>query len=134
MKTIIDASVAVKWFYAEIDQGRAQKILEQIQERKMHVIVPLLFFYEVSNVFVTKREKSNVIQNVFSLIKKLHFSIYNEDIHQFPKVCGLAARYSISLYDAIYASVMEEEKCPFITADRKLYDKLHASFSLIQLL
>lgn len=134
MKAIIDASVAIKWFYTEIDQSKAIKLLEQIKKRELHIIVPLLFFYEVGNVFATKKEELPIVQNAFFLLRKLHFSIQHEEIDHFPTICAFTKQHEISFYDAVYASLMEKEGYPFITADSKLYHKLHSSFPLIQLL
>ena len=134
MRTIIDASVAIKWFYHENDQAKAQTILQQIKTGEINILVPLLFFYEVGNVFVTKKERPQIIRNAFSLLSRLHFHIQHNEEKQIPDISAFAKKYELSFYDGVYTFLMKEKAYPFITADKKLYNKLKNHFSNIQLL
>ncbi len=118
---IIDASVANKFFLPnEGGREKALAILKKHIQKKETIVVPNLFFYEVANTLATK---TKIPQNqvILSLAKldKMKLNILHPTIENIIKAAIFAKKYSVSVYDAIYAVVAAEKKCKLITADDK---------------
>ena len=54
----------------------------------------------------------------------LDFDIFNFGLEEFLAGITLSRRYRITLYDAAYISLAKRLKCPFVTADKRLYEKV----------
>lgn len=134
MKTIIDASVGVKWFFKEEDWEKADKILDKSQNGTIQLIVPELFFYEVGNVLLNKKESYEKITDIAQQLQAINFSVRNIGSRSFYATAKIAKAFSLSFYDALYIILMQEERAEFITADKKLFDKVHKKLPLIKLL
>ena len=48
-RTIIDASIAVKWFVAERDSEKALTLRGMYEREKIELVAPSLIYYEVAN-------------------------------------------------------------------------------------
>lgn len=84
-----------------------------------------LFFYEIANVLTTKTKLSKgAIVEAFSLIWNFDFDIFNFGLEEFLSGITLSRQYRITLYDAAYICLAKRLKCPFVTADRKLYERV----------
>jgi predicted nucleic acid-binding protein len=59
----------------------------------------------------------------FSLIWNFDFDIFNLGLEEFLAGITLSRRYRITLYDTAYISLAKRLRCPFVTADRGLYEK-----------
>lgn len=123
---VLDASVALKWVFVDEDGGdRARYYKERHISEEEIIAVPELFFYEIANVLTTNA-KLNVedITEAFSLIWNFGFEVFSFGLEEFLSGITLAKRFKISLYDAAYIELANRLKCNFVTADRKLYEKM----------
>ncbi len=134
MRLVVDASVAIKWFFKEKGQQKAQKILNQITLGQIDAVVPELFFYEIGNIFLTKRTGSSPVKDAVAIFQDLQFETKGDTLTHLGNIFDLAAEYSLSFYDAAYLILAIQENCQFITADKKLYQKVSKSFPLMKLL
>lgn len=134
MKTvIIDASIGVKWFFEEIDSEKAETILQQTAEAELKLLVPELFFYEIANVVISKKQ-SKSIKEIQQALTLLHFDIYELGLSFIDKIVNIANIYTLSFYDACYVTVLKETNYEFITADKRLFDKIKKHFPQAKLL
>lgn len=120
---VLDASVAVKWFFSEIYSEQARLLLDE----KYSFTVPELFFLEIDNV-LCKRIRRNEIsfetsQEIREMISSFSFEVYaNEKLSD--SAFRLADSTFRSMYDCIYLALAVKKGIKLITADRKLYDSL----------
>lgn len=131
---ILDASVIIKWFIDEPDSNQALAYLNTFQNGRITIIAPSLLFYELGNILVSKKVAVDMVGEVMTML--LNLGLESEDIglRWFRRIYQNAAEYSITFYDAAYITLLQKENCQFITADKKLFEKVHKIFSGIKLL
>lgn len=121
---IIDTSVAFKWFdKSESNYEEARKILKDHLLGNQEIIIPDLFFYELTNAWSTKSAlQAKDIKNNLEKIKKYSFTIIPVDFAILEKTVEFAKKFTVSVYDATYAILASEKKCNLITADSKFIE------------
>lgn len=131
---ILDASVIIKWFIDEPDSNQALVYLSTFQNGQTTIIVPSLLFYELGNILVSKKAAVGRVGEIMTML--LNLGLESEDIglRWFRKIYQNAVEYSITFYDAAYITLLRKKNCQFITADQKLFEKVHKIFSGIKLL
>ncbi len=127
-RTLIDASVAVKWFVNEEHRNLALKLRDMHVSGSVTLIAPDLLVYEVANA-LRYNPYLNVgdVERAVESIYKLHIELYSPTIDLMTDAARKAEKYNITFYDAAYLSLAERETCRMITADKKLYDKVKNS-------
>ena len=133
-KNILDVSVILKWFTKEEDSDKAIAYLKAFQNNDTIIIVPSLLFYELGNAFIRKKESQYFIADIGLKLQNLQLEVRDAGLLLFRKIYQNALDYSLTFYDASYLTLMQEENCEFITADKKLYDKVKKKFALVKLL
>ena len=123
-KYIVDASVALKWYYRkdEKDLERAEKLYGFLWSEKEMLMAPELIVYEILN---TLRLKANISQEDISLIlsNMFQFMLLLDTEKEFlENVFKNSRELDISYYDGIYITFSEKYESPLITADKKLYE------------
>lgn len=134
VKNILDASVILKWFTKEEDSDKAIVYLKAFQNNDITIIVPSLLFYELGNALISKKESKYFIADIGLKLQNLQLEVRDVGLSWFRKICQNALDYSLTYYDASYLTLMQEENCEFITADKKLYEKVKKKFTLVHLL
>ena len=117
---VLDASVGVKWFSTKDEGGlnQALAIRDSHTADEIKVMVPDLFFYEVINALVHKKSFSTVvIQSAGSSLFALGMSIVRNDARLLAETIRIARQADITVYDALYAAIAIENKCPLVTAN-----------------
>ena len=132
---VLDASVVLKWIFDDEDRAvPAARLKDAHVAGQETVAVPDLLFYEVGNVLATKtRLLEASIAEAFSLLWDFSLERFDLGLEEFQGGLTLARKYRITLYDAAYIELSRRLKCPFVTADRKLYEKVK-SIRTIELL
>lgn len=134
---IIDASVALKWFFDEELKEVAEKIFDQIEARKIKAIVPEIFYLEMSNICSMKSRRKlaepSLVMTYFSKILDIGL-----ERHLHETIADVALEYSlqmeVSVYDASYLALAEIYGVPLVTADKKLVRTCQGKFELIEYL
>lgn len=137
--TVIDASVAVKWFFTEADDEpyirESDLIFKNILSGGIRAIVPSLFFSECANVFwkactlrgYSPDAASDALKNLLSI----DFETLN-DAEFIGNALSIAIAYNRPVYDCLYLSVANQLKVELITADEKFYNSLSGFFPNIR--
>ncbi|MBS7247027.1 MAG: type II toxin-antitoxin system VapC family toxin [Candidatus Jordarchaeales archaeon] len=127
-KLVIDASVVVKWFVREDDRAPALNLRELHVSGRVELLAPDLLVYEVANAlrFNPHLDAGDVERAVESLFK-LHIRLCPPSVALVADAARKAKRYGITVYDAAYMSLAEDEACNMVTADGKLYGKVKGS-------
>jgi len=127
---VLDASVVVKWFVEEEGKEIALSIRDKFWKREIHIIVPDLLLYEISNALrYNPKFNENDVKDAIDSIINMGIRILIPSGEILKKAIDMSFLYGITLYDAYYVALADELKIPFITADKKLFDKIK-KFSL----
>lgn len=133
-QNILDASVIIKWFVQEEDSDKALIFLNSFKNNKIEIIAPTLLFYELGNILISKKISVDMVGEIMTTLQNLSFEIQDIGLQSFRKIYQNSIEYSITFYDAVYITLMQKEDCNFITADQKLFGKIHKAFSGAKLL
>lgn len=122
---VIDASVAVKWYSkpGENDLGKSDRLLQMLADGRCEFIAPTLITYELCNAlrFNPNFQTGDVQQAVTSFFG---LQIVLRDPSEYMETSiQLAFKYSLTIYDAVYAGLAQVACVPLITADYKFHSK-----------
>ena len=117
---VLDASVGVKWFSdigeAHVPQARA--IMRAHADEDITLVVPDLFFHEVSNALVHKKTISiDLLEASIAAMYDLNLSVFAASGKHLCEAVRLARKAGITEYDACYAIAAIENTCPLVTAN-----------------
>lgn len=125
-RIVIDASVALKWYLSDEEDGpQAIHLLTHYVSNELDILAPSLLEYEVINGLLiaqrkgrVKEEKVNTAMDGFMHleIKLIGLSLI------YTKLLRYCRMYNRSVYDASYLAVADENEIPLITADEGLYN------------
>jgi predicted nucleic acid-binding protein len=123
---VLDASVALKWIFEEEEGGKEARLYKEGHVTgKEPVAVPSLFFYEIANVLATKTSLSTKdAAEAFSLIWNFDVEVFSLGFDEFLEGMILSRQCGITLYDAAYVVLARKLGCPFVTSDRRLYERM----------
>ena len=124
---VLDSSVALKWIFADEEGAEhAERVRNEHISGKNEIAVPSLFFYEIANVLATKVKLSaEEALEAFELISAFEFNVHELDIPEFLEAMTLSMKHKISVYDASYHVLASRLGCRFLTADRKIWEKVN---------
>ena len=82
------------------------------------VIVPDLFFYEVTNALAHKKALAKEdVQNAVSHMFSIGLKVIPANLHILSQSANLSGKFGITVYDACYLSAAAEYNCPLVTAN-----------------
>ena len=127
---IVDASVAFKWFSLEEEyREQALQLLTKHLEKKIPILVPDLFFYELANAWATKvLLPLDQTHDYLNNLKTFQLQIVPMTFMLLDKAVDFSKQYNVSVYDASYAVLAEEKGCQLITADKKFVKHAHLKY------
>lgn len=136
---VVDASVAVKWFFTEEDgepyTSEAHLFLAGIAFGKLRAIVPILFFSECANVLwkvcaLRGYPQEAAVEALRDLLS-LDVEVLN-DMEFVERALSIALQCNRPVYDCLYLAMANLKAVDLITADEKFYNSLKNSFSNIK--
>ena len=135
MKLVIDANVGLSALLPEANTAKAQQLLADSRKGIHQLFAPGLYFVEVGNVLVHKSKVGLIPKTDLPFLSQELFRrqpIIVPTISQFHRAYAIAADIRVSVYDAIYLALSEQEGCPLVTDDQKLINAA-TGFSTIPL-
>lgn len=127
MNIVIDASVCLKWLFIEDDSPQALSILRDCEAKKITLLAPSLWEYEMANALATAvaRKKTTLSKS----LKFLKFFLKSKpqllSIADEYKMCLiLAKKYQLSAYDSSYLTLAKAANTALVSADVKLVRKV----------
>lgn len=122
---VLDASVIAKQFLQEPKSESALYYRDLHFKKKEIIIAPSILIYELANLFRFKKDFSEKeIVSIFDTLEKFKIEIVALDFRDITKAAILARQKDITVYDAAYAVLVLNFSCKFVTADKKLYEKI----------
>jgi len=127
---VVDTSVVFKWTDKNEDlRDKALLILHNHLKKIERIIIPDLLFYEVANAWVTK--SSLTLKATYDNLDDLRDSdlmIESANFDLLQKAISFSKKYNVSVYDATYAVLAQENQCDLITADEKFAKQVKLPF------
>ena len=123
MKTVVDASVAVKWYFPEPGLVPARRLLAEAIEGRRELLAPDLILVEFANVLWKKvqREECDRVQAEEIL------DAFSTDAPRLvasealvSRALELALRLGEVVYDCVYLAAAIEGEATLVTADARL--------------
>lgn len=135
-QVVIDASVVLKWYLDDEELGtKALNILTHYVSGNINLMAPSLIEYEVMNGLRIAQKRGRIDkESLLSGIEgffNLEITVFNAS-HFSNKILDILSFFDISSYDASYLALAENEKSPFVTADKVLYNKVHRKLKYIK--
>ena len=134
--TIVDASVAVKWFIPETGAEVAQALLE-----RGLLAAPALIRIEVAGAIIRKVRFQEIEPRVAEIVARAWSQALAEgvvallpDETHLPEAFRLAISLRHPLQDCLYLAAAKHHAAPLVTADEKFAAKARASYRNIRLL
>lgn len=125
-KVVIDSSVALKWWLDDeefVDEARS--LLKEIITGEIELIVPELWFYEITNGINTavKRERitKEMAKDFIEELKAVTVTLIPA-VNHLTKVYEEASKYNYAIYDMVYMVIAENENIPLLIADDKFIE------------
>lgn len=126
--TVLDASVAVKWFKVEAGSDHAQRLLE---EQQGHLHVPGIFVVEVAATIVRLANANEAppettdaaLYALLDLIDRRVLLVEQTPPGQVVEAAHLAVRIGHPLKDCLYLALAIALGRPLVTADAKFAAK-----------
>ena len=125
-KIVVDTSVLIKWIKTKNEDlvKEARRLLTDIERRPLEVHVPALLLYEVGNIFLLKTDFDVTgLNDALSKLEALPFTIAPPATPLLSRAARLGREFRLTFYDASFLALAVELNCPFITADRRLFDR-----------
>jgi predicted nucleic acid-binding protein len=132
MIAVVDASVALKWFFQESDTDPALRLRERHLNGDLLLTAPDLLLYEVGNTLRFKRDFSTSgVQAALSDLLRIQLEL----VTRRPSVsCAMpsisAHRNKLTYYDSVYLAIAHDVGTQLITADQKLQDAAGTSITV----
>ena len=120
---VLDASVGVKWFFAETNSQKAFILFERFEQKAVKLIVPELFFVEFASAACSKVKAKEAS---FDQAVKALDDLLESDLTRYPDeeltdvALENAFRFNISVYDGLYLALAEIYCASLVTADKTL--------------
>jgi len=127
-RVVIDACVFAKLYIQEPDREQAIALLKTLVDKKIMIIVPQLFFYEIISVAKYGNIEVSYVLNVLQTYQKNNLQLLEPDLNMLKTAIAITdsghpkSGYP-SFYDAIYHAMALCLDCMFITADKRYYEK-----------
>ncbi len=123
MNMVTDASVGIKWFKFsdEVNVGLALKLRQYKLEKKIDILVPDLFLFEVFNTLITNTIFNEYeLKNVLDTIFLMDICIINPDKAMLKNAIDVSLESKLSYYDALYISTAQSVNAVLVTEDNKI--------------
>ena len=120
---VVDASVAVKWFFPEPHAQAARHVLSG----RRTLLAPELIWAEVANVLWKRVQRIELTheaaQQILRDFKRFPLQTYPIKALLEP-AWSLAVERKISVYDGLYLALAVSRDCKLVTADRPFHDAI----------
>ncbi len=132
-KIVIDASIVVKWFLSDKENGvkEATQIYSLLQKNKIDVYAPSFLLIELANVLLQKKHLSaQVVAQVMQKLQTSGIHFIDFEVNETQDLVSLAFEHTLTSYDCLYLLLATHKKIPLLTTDKQLLKVQNSSISL----
>lgn len=129
-----DTSVVLKWYLhrQEPQRDKALSLLAAYLEGHLLLVILDLLVYEMTNVLRYKPDWDTVrVQQAIDSFFALGLEIMTPSASSLKRAVEIAYSYDITVYDACFIAISEQNKALFVTADMELISKI-GEFPFVQ--
>ena len=112
----------------EVGSPEAIGLLDDWGSGEVDLAAPSLMRVEVANALRTYSRRGLLSEESclegINQLDELSLRYIDEDFELIKDAYGLASRLDITIYDAVYLSIATSADASFVTADRKLFNRL----------
>jgi predicted nucleic acid-binding protein len=122
-KYIIDASVVLKWFVGENDEGfePAREIFQKLKDGELVLFAPIFLLTEFANVIYWKQKfLSEDVDTVLGKLINSGINFADCPAKNIVDVFKLMVEYRLSAYDSLYLWLAKDRRLKLISCDKKL--------------
>lgn len=118
---VIDSSVAVKWLNKQDESNidQADKVLEDVQNGKVRLLMPELAKYEVGNALLYKDMQLQQALGSLATYHSIPIQFLPQDPQQGQVTMQMAHENKVTFYDASFMALAKEQKAELITDNPK---------------
>lgn len=130
-RTVVDASVVVKWILPDPSRPEAMRLLQHYQGEAIRLFAPALLISEVCNAFckrVRRGAMSVLAANEAHELLKIYSPVLVDDRDLMDEAMTLALTTGQALYDCLYLALAQRQSCNLITADEKFHHAVRKAF------
>ena len=136
--TVVDASVAVKWFFPERGSSEANALLESGEALTAPALVRIEVFAAITGkvrlreILPTQARAACALWSGF--LQSGVLSLVKEDDQILSVAVELALSIPHPLQDCLYLALAQREQAPLVTADRKFWSRANPLYQPLRLL
>jgi predicted nucleic acid-binding protein len=124
-KVVLDTSVIVKWFSQEEGSQKAKKILLDLREGKIQILLPELVKEELANALLKGKQLSfSQAKKALKVFYQLPLLFIPQDLKLALGTYRLASKLKITFYDACFLALAKSERAVLITANPRHQKKI----------
>jgi len=118
---VVDASYILASLIPDEKSPKSDTVIRSFLDGKINLYVPPIFNFEVLNGLAAARMRKRITTNecAYSAERFIKLGFTSSDINLLESFL-LAGEYSLTVYDASYLWLAEENTIPLLTLDRKL--------------
>lgn len=123
MSLVLDASVAVAWYFEDETTPATDAILERVSEGG--AVVPTLWRLEVASAFQAairrRRTDTRFRDEALAELAELAIAVDTETyLHAWAATLRMAERWHLTVYDAAYLELAQRKQLPLSSLDQDL--------------
>lgn len=126
---VVDASVVLKWSLRDEEfLDEADALYEAFVDRAIDLVAPYYVRYEIANSLEVARLQGRIdapsSEQRLRLFVQTDIGAHEDDDTLLIEAMRCARQHKIALYDALYVALAERLGFAFVTADRRLHQRL----------
>jgi predicted nucleic acid-binding protein len=130
---LLDTSVAVKWFVAEEDSGKALDLQQAHLRDDLQLHASDILLLESANALrYAGLSEVRILQDL-ETFSALGVEIIPFSIDVVNSAVSLGLEHDLAVYDAYFLALAQAMEIPLITADRKMLSRLTAEVGALSL-
>jgi predicted nucleic acid-binding protein len=134
LKLVVDASVAVKWFFpdsvVEADTDKAAELLRAVRDGRVELVQPPHWLAEVLSVIA--RLRPELAAEAIDLLDSMELRTVAQAA-TYKRAAELAIRLDQHLFDTLYHALAIEEGALLVTADKRYLRKARGPGNIVAL-
>lgn len=124
MQWVVDCSFTAALFLPDECSEDVKFFFERLKDKDT-LWVPILWWYEITNVLVVSTRRNRLThldtERILSLLNQMNFKTDNWDGTPYSReIYEIAQMYALSAYDAAYLELATRKNCNLASLDKKL--------------